>query len=93
MNISRNFIQNINHFNASITNCDDIKSRTMYLGQQANIKTCIYYVEVAINNITIEESVIGKLLSRLMDMDEEEMYSYLSDNALGIPYIYSSIFR
>lgn len=65
-------------------NCDDIKSRNMHLGSNADVKATIYYVEVAINNITIEESVIGKLLSRLMGMNADEIYDYLSANALGI---------
>lgn len=84
MKLTTSFEENLSHFNAAIKDCDDIKTRTMYLGNEANVKACIFYVEVAINNLTIEESVIGKLLSRLMDKSPEEIYEYLSQNALGI---------
>lgn len=76
--------KNLEVMEEMFTDCDDIKKRTMSLGRGADIKACIFYVEVVVNNITIEESVIGKLLSRLMGMDRQEIYDYLNANALGI---------
>lgn len=67
-----------------LSNCDDVKKRTMILGKGADVHACIYFVEVTVNNLTIEESVIGKLISRLMDKTPEEIYDYLDKNALGI---------
>ena len=66
--------ENIEIIEEMFTDCDDIKKRTMSLGKGADVKACIFYVEVVVNNITIEESVIGKLLSRLMGMDRQEIY-------------------
>ena len=37
----------------------------MKLGSET-VDACIYYVEVAVDNMSVEESVIGKLLGRLM---------------------------
>lgn len=76
--------RNLEIMEEMFTDCDDIKKRTMSLGRGADVKACIFYVEVVVNNITIEESVIGKLLSRLMGMDRQEIYAYLNANALGI---------
>lgn len=76
--------ENLEIIEEMFTDCDDIKKRTMSLGKGADVKACIFYVEVVVNNITIEESVIGKLLSRLMGMDRQEIYDYLDANALGI---------
>ena len=76
--------QNLSVMEKMFTDCDDIKKRTMKLGKNTSIEGCIFYVEVAINNMTIEESVIGKLISKLMGMDSNEIYQFLSDNALGI---------
>ncbi len=76
--------ENIRLIDEMFKNCDDIKNRSMKLGSEAQVKARIYYVEVAINNITIEESVIGKLLGRLMGMTTQEIYEYLDANALGI---------
>lgn len=64
--------------------CDDIKKRAMKLGGDASVDACIYYVEVTVNNLTVEESVIGKLISRLMSKTPKEIYDYLNANALGI---------
>jgi spore germination protein len=76
--------ENMKIMDELFTNCDDIKKRMLCLGDQAQVDACIYYVEVAVNNLTIEESVIGKLLSRLMEKSPQEIYDYLDANALGI---------
>lgn len=76
--------ENMSVIEGMFTDCDDIKKRTMMLGRDAGIRACIFYVEVTVNNLTVEESVIGKLLSRLMGMESDEIYQYLDRNALGI---------
>ncbi len=82
--LSTSLSENLSIMMNEFKDCDDIKNRTMKLGKQAEVEACIFYVEVAINNITIEESVIGKLIGKLMDMPKEEQYKFLNDNALGI---------
>lgn len=84
MKMSADIEKNLTEIDKLFKDCQDIKSRTMSLGREANVSACIFYVEVTVNNLTVEESVIGKLLSRLMDMDKKEIYEYLSANALGI---------
>lgn len=82
--ITKSLSENLKVINELFKDCDDIKSRNMRIGNKSNIEACIFYVEVAVNNLTIEESVIGKLLSRLWDMTPQEQYDYLDANALGI---------
>ena len=82
--IGRSLKENMRLIDARIKDCDDIKCRKMKLGQQEKVEACIYYVEVAVNNLTIEESVIGKLINKLWNMDTDEQYEYIKDNALGI---------
>jgi spore germination protein len=82
--ITKSLSENLAVINNLFKDCDDIKTRKMKLGSRSNVDACLFYVEVAINNITIEESVIGKLLSRLWDMTPSEQYQYLDENALGI---------
>lgn len=82
--ITKSLNENLLVINELFKDCDDIKTRKMRLGNKSNIEACIFYVEVAINNITVEESVIGKLLGRLWDMTPQEQYDYLDANALGI---------
>lgn len=82
--LSASLEDNLRVMESMFEDCDDIKKRTMRLGSRADVDACIFYVEVAVNNLTIEESVIGKLLGRLMGMDRQEIYDYMSANALGI---------
>ncbi len=84
MKISCNIKDNESKLNEIIKDCDDIKSRKMRLGNEALVPALIYYIEVVVNNLSVEESVIGKLLARLMSMDKDDIYEYLSANALGI---------
>lgn len=84
MDISKDIKFNIDNMKQRLKDCDDIKSRTMMLGGKSKVEACIFYVEVAVNNLTIEESVIGKLLNRLWEMPPSEQYDYLRDNALGV---------
>ena len=82
--LSRNLRENMQIIDERIKGCDDIKCRKMRLGCEKKTEACIYYVEVTVNNLTIEESVIGKLINRLWSMEPDEQYEYISDNALGI---------
>lgn len=82
--VSKSLKENMKLIDERIKDCDDIKCRKMKLGQEEKVEACIYYVEVAINNLTIEETVIGKLINRLWNMEPAEQYEYIKDNALGI---------
>ena len=82
--LTKNLKENMAAIDQCIKDCDDIKCRKMKLGREEKIEACIYYVEVAINNLTIEETVIGKLINRLWNMEPAEQYEYIRDNALGI---------
>ena len=82
--LSKNIDKNLDNFRARIKDCDDIKERTMFLGSGGDIKASIFYVEVALNNLTVSESVIGKFICQMMDMPKEKQYTFLKNNALGI---------
>ncbi len=82
--LSTSLTENMQVFDSLFTDCNDIMKRTMKLGGNAEVDACIYYVEVTVNNLTVEESVIGKLISRLMSKTPKEIYEYLDTNALGI---------
>ncbi len=65
-------------------NCADIKKQAVTLGGNNGISGCIYYIEVAAGNMTLQESVIGRLLMRLTELPPEGIYQYLNANALGM---------
>lgn len=81
--LSKNIDKNIAAIKSHIKDCDDIKERTMCLAK-GKVRGCIFYVEVAMNNLSIKESIIGRLIWELMDKTPDEIYQYLNDNALGI---------
>ncbi|GHU42601.1 spore germination protein [Clostridia bacterium] len=82
--ISTNLQENIDNFNRTFSDCADIKQRSMKLGQDSSVGCFIAYVEVALGNILLEDSVIGKLLNTLWEMPEDKILSFLRENALGI---------
>lgn len=82
-NLSLSFARNSQTLDRLFQGCDDIKKHTMKLGIET-VDACIYYVEVAVDNMSVEESVIGKLLGRLMNLPKNEIYGFLAANALGI---------
>jgi spore germination protein len=74
--LTKSLKDNIAAIDERIKDCDDIKCRKMKLGEEKKVEACIYYVEVAINNLTIEETVIGKLINRLWCMEPQEQYEH-----------------
>ena len=86
--LSKDIKENMKIIDGRLMCCDDIKKRSMMLGRNVKTEACIYYVEVAVSNITLEESAIGKLINNLCSMEPAEQYKYLNDNALGIADAY-----
>lgn len=64
--------------------CDDIIIRTMELGVESRVKCLVIYIEVAVSNMMLEDSVIGKLLNHLWELDETAIRRAVTENGLGI---------
>lgn len=82
--ISVKLEDNIKVFNELFHDCADIKRRTMKLGKELKLSCFIGYVEVAVGNMIIEQSVLGKLLNTLWEMPEDKILEYLRENSFGI---------
>lgn len=67
-----------------IKDCDDILFRPMKLGKQMEIDCFLVYVEMATVNMMLEDSVIGKMLIGLREMENEQVYEAIRQNALGV---------
>ena len=65
-------------------NCDDIQIRPMKLGKTGGTGALLIYVEVAVSCVMLKDSVIGKLLNRLMEVPEADIPGVFSENQLGI---------
>lgn len=82
--ISSNLEQNQHTVEEMFQNCADILLRPMQLGKTQKVDCFLIYIEVAVSNMMLEDSVIGKLLNRLLLMEPSEIYGALEKNSLGI---------
>ena len=51
--------------------CDDIIIRPMELGLETRVKCLVVYIETAVSNMMLEDSVIGKLLNHLWELEKK----------------------
>ena len=84
MRISLHLSENQNEVQKQIENCADILLRPLMIGEKEKTEAFLIYIEVAVSNLMLEDSVIGKLLNRLLSMDTKEIYGTLENNSLGI---------
>ena len=82
--LSRDLLQNQREIQGMVKECDDILIRPMKLGKEMQTDCFLVYIETAVSNLMLEDSVIGKLLNHLKEMDKETFYQTLEKNALGI---------
>lgn len=82
--ISKDLKQTRQTVDAMLENCADILVRPLQVGKGKKLNCLLVYIEVAVSNMMLEDSVIGKLLNRLLDMEEQEIYGALEQNRLGI---------
>lgn len=82
--VSENIKENIKVYRQIYKDCSDIKMREMMLGKKKNIRCFLAYIEVAVSNILMETTALGRLLSYLEQAPGEEIVEILDKNALGI---------
>lgn len=82
--VSENIKENIKVYQQIYKDCSDIKMREMMLGKKKNIRCFLAYIEVAVSNILMETTALGRLLSYLEQAPGEEIVEILDKNALGI---------
>lgn len=73
--------ENIKNFEAVFSDCEDIKKRKIKVGQNMKLECYIAYIEVALSATNWKDSAIGKLLTTLQDMPEEDVVAYVQENA------------
>lgn len=82
--VSENIKENIKAYQQIYKDCSDIKMCEMMLGKKKNIRCFLAYIEVAVSNILMETTALGRLLSYLEQAPGEEIVEILDKNALGI---------
>lgn len=82
--VSVHIQENYRYLQRECENCADILIRPMKLGEEKKTDCLVVYIEVAVSNMTLQDSVIGKLINKLWTVPEEELRDFLRDNSLGI---------
>ena len=76
--------QNMRTFHQIFQNCDDLIETELHLGKSKNIRCIIIYIEIAVQGIVLERSLIGNLLNSLARCEEAEVIQNLEKNAPGL---------
>ena len=82
--LSMSLLDNREMVERMVKDCDDILIRPMKLGKEMQVDCFLVYIETAVSNMMLEDSVIGKLLVHLRSMEEANLYETIEKNALGI---------
>lgn len=82
--ISKDIRENEVYIKERCTGCDDIIIRPMMLGAGKKIRCLVVYIEAAVSNMVLEDSVIGKLINHLWEIPGDEIASFVSENGIGI---------
>ncbi len=64
--------------------CADIIIRPMRLGDERKVDCLVVYLEVAVSNMMLEDSVIGKMINHFWEIPPSQMKDFLRNNSLGI---------
>lgn len=75
---------NIKAFEELFSESADIKKREMRLGSDKGRRCYLAYIEVAVSNMLLETTALGRLLAVLEQIPETKINQILEENALGI---------
>ena len=64
--------------------CSDLKYNEIHLGTEHNISCIVAFIETTVENMLLDETVLGKMLTILCTMKKEEVYTSLEQNSFGV---------
>lgn len=82
--ISTSLRKNEAYLRARLQNCSDILIRPMKLGETQKVDCLMVYIEVAVSNMMLEDSAIGKMINHFWEISPEQIREFIQDNSLGI---------
>lgn len=82
--ISTDLKENKKQFQKLFGESADIKMNEMYIGKEQGRRCFIAYIEVAVSNMLLENTALGRMLSQLAGLPEKELNRVLDKNALAI---------
>lgn len=82
--ISVSLHENESYIRKRCENCDDILIRPMRLGEGHKVDCLMVYIEVAVSNMMLDDSAIGKMINHFWEIPEEKIREFIRRNSLGI---------
>lgn len=65
-------------------NCADILIRPMRIGTMGKTDCLMVYIEVAVSNMMLDDSAIGKMINHFWESSPEQIQEFMRNNSLGI---------
>ena len=82
--ISADIRENERYIQERCENCADILVRPMRLGDECKVDCLMVYIEVAVSNMMLDDSAIGKMINHFWEIPPEKIPEFMQNNSLGI---------
>ena len=82
--ISANLRENEKYLRSRLDKCSDILIRSMRLGEKQKVDCLMVYIEVAVSNMMLDDSAIGKMINHFWEISPEQIQEFIKNNSLGI---------
>ena len=82
--ISADIRENERYIQERCESCADILVRPMRLGDERKVDCLMVYIEVAVSNMMLDDSAIGKMINHFWEIPPEKIPEFMQNNSLGI---------
>ena len=82
--VSANLRENEKYLRSRLENCSDILIRPMRLGDKHKVDCLMVYIEVAVSNMMLDDSALGKMINHFWEISPEDIQEFIRHNSLGI---------
>ena len=82
--VSANLRENEKYLRSRLENCSDILIRPMRLGDKHKVDCLMVYIEVAVTNMMLDDSALGKMINHFWEISPEDIQEFVRHNSLGI---------
>lgn len=82
--VSANLRENEKYLRSRLENCSDILIRPMRLGDKHKVDCLMVYIEVAVSNMMLYDSALGKMINHFWEISPEDIQEFVRHNSLGI---------
>ena len=81
--VSANLRENEKYLRSRLENCSDILIRPMRLGDKHKVDCLMVYIEVAVSNMMLDDSALGKMINHFWEISPEDIQEFVRHNSLG----------